>query len=221
MKIRIPIPAPVAKAGPLRVAVVPRLVPAFSYGLAVAGAGISAFLVRQAFLAMTNAETAGIGAVTRGLAEANVPLLIALYLAIVSGAAGLLVLIIRMFVNTTKASPPVWFVMVTGILGLIPAGLFWWAESLVIGVFYPDSGGIVAVANMVALLLPSIMIAAPFILLLLLAISVWPVRSLSKPKWGPIVVLLMFEVALVVMAVAFQLRTSWLFQVSQAEQLLP
>lgn len=54
----------IENAGPLRVAVVPRLVPAFSYGLAVAGAGLSALLVRQVLLAMREAEAAGIGVVS-------------------------------------------------------------------------------------------------------------------------------------------------------------
>lgn len=221
MRITIPLGSPVEKPEAVRVAVVPRLVPAFSFGLAVAGAGISAMLLRQVLLAMREAETAGIGVVARSMAEATLPVLVALYLAIVVGAAGLLVLAIRMFVDTKKSSPPVWFFLLAGALVLFPVALFWWAESLFIGALYPGSGGIVTVAETLMLLLPAIMIAAPFILLLLLAISVWPLRTLGKPKWGPVAVLLMVEVALIVMAVAFQIRTSWLFQVAQAERLLP
>jgi hypothetical protein len=221
MRITIPLVAPDKNAGLLRVAVVPRLVPAFSFGLAVAGAGVSAFLVRQAFLAMSNAETAGIGAVCGAMKEANLPVLVALGLAILFGAAGLLILVIRMFVETKTASPSAWFVILAGVLGLLPVALFWWAESLVIGALYPGSGGIIEAANTLTLLLPTIMIAAPFILLLLLAISVWPVRSLAKPKWGPLVIGLIIELALIAMVVAFAMRTSWLFDVSQAERLLP
>jgi hypothetical protein len=220
MRITIPLVYPGKNADALRVAVVPRLVPAFSYGLAVAGAGISALLVRQAFLAMRNAETAGIGAVARGLAEANLPVLIALYLAIVFGGAGLLVLVIRMFVDTTTSAPPFWFFLLAGALGLFPVALFWWTESLLISGLYPGAN-IMSIAETVRLFLTAIMIAAPVLLLLLVAISVWPVRSLSKPKWGPLAALLIIEVALIVMAVAFQIRTSWLFDVSQAERLLP
>lgn len=147
-------------------------------------------------------------------------MLIALYLAIVGGVLGLLVLVIRMFVDTTTSSLPFWFFLLAGALSLFPVVLFWWTESLFIGALYPGAG-ILTVAETLRLLLPAIMSVAPFILLLLLAISVWPVRSLSKPKWGPVAVLLIVELALIVMAVAFQIRTSWLFQVSQAERLLP
>jgi hypothetical protein len=220
MRITIPLVPPDKNAGRLRVAVVPRLVSAFSFGLAVAGAGVSALLVRQSLLAMTNAETAGIGLVSRSMAEANLAVLIALYLAIVGCAAGLVVVVIRMFVDTKTSSPHVWFFLLTGGLGLLPVVLFWWTESLFIGALYPGAN-IITAAQTVSLLLHSVMIGAPIILFLLLAISVWPVRSLAKPKWGPVVVLLMVEVALIVMAVAFQVRTSWLFEVSQAERLLP
>lgn len=221
MRITIPLVSPDKNAGALRVAVVPRLVPAFSFGLAVAGAGISALLVMQAFRALRNAETAGIGAVSRGLAEASIPVLVALYLAIVVGAVGLVVLVIRMFVDTTTSSPPVWFFLISGALGILPVSLFSWGQSLVIEALFPGSTGIMSAANTLALLLPAIMIAAPVIILLLLAISVWPMRSISKPKWGPVVVMLLVELALIVMAVGFQIRASWLFQVSEAERLLP
>jgi hypothetical protein len=221
MRITIPLVAPDKNAGRLRVAVVPRLVPALGFGLAAAGAGIGALLVRQAFLAMRNAEMAGIGAVARGMAEANLPVLGGLYLAIVVGGAGLLILIVRMFVETKTSAPSVWFLLIAGTLGIVPVALFWWAESLIIGALDPGSGGIVTAANTLTILLPAIMFAAPVVLLLLLTISVWPVHSMVRPKWGPVAVLLMIEVALIAMAVALQMRTSWLFQVSQAERLLP
>lgn len=221
MRITIPLVAPDKNAGALRVAVVPRLIPAFSFGLAVAGAGVSALLVRQAFYAMREAETAGIGVMTRSLAEANLPVLIALYLAIGCGAVGLVVLVVRMSVNTTTSSPPVWFFLLAGALGILPVSLFSWAQSLMIEAFFPGGGGIISAANILSFLLPAIMIGTPFILLLLLAISVRPMRSLSKPKWGPLAVMLIVELALIVMAVGFQIRASWLFEWSQIERLLP
>ena len=221
MRITIPLVYPAKDANALRVAVIPRLVPALSYGLAVAGAGVGAWLLRQTLLALREAEMAGIGVVARSMAEANLPVLVGLYLAILLGGAGLLVLIIRIFVDIKTSSPSFWFFLFAGVLGLVPVALFWWVELLFIGALYPGSGGIMTVAETLSLMLPGIMIAAPFILLLLVAISVWPVRSLAKPKWGPVAVLVLVELALIVMAVAFQIRTSWLFQVAQAEKLLP
>jgi hypothetical protein len=186
MRITIPLVYPSKDAGALRVAVIPRLISALSFGLAVAGAGVGAVLLRQALLAMRDAEMAGIGAVTRSLAEANLPVLGGLYLAILVGGAGLLVLGIRMFVETKTSSPSVWFMLIAGTLGLVPVALFWWGESLIIGALYPGSGGIITAANTLAVLLPAIMIAAPILLLLLLVISVLPVRSLARPTWGPV-----------------------------------
>jgi hypothetical protein len=170
---------------------------------------------------MREAETAGIGVVPRSLAEANLPVLGGLYLTIVVGGAGLLVLVIRMFVSTTTSSPPVWFFLLTGAFGILPVSLFSWAQSLMIEALFPGSGGIISAANILSYLLPAIMIGTPVILLLLLAISVWPMRSLAKPKWAPLAVLLIVELALIVMAVGFQIRTSWLFEMPQAERPLP
>jgi len=52
--------------------------------------------------------------------------------------------------------------------------------------------------------------------LLLLAGSVWPLSSRSRPRWLPLVALVAVEFVLIVVAVAFQLRTSWLYQVAYA-----
>lgn len=141
MRITIPLVYRGQNVGPLRVAVVPRLVPALSYGLVVAGAGVGAMVLWRVFLAMQNAEAAGNSAVSGGMAEANVPVLVGLYLAIAGGVAGLLILIIRMFVETKTASPTFRFFLVAGILGLIPAAVVWWAESMFIGALYPDRVG--------------------------------------------------------------------------------
>ncbi|HEV2884755.1 MAG TPA: hypothetical protein VGW36_07855 [Pyrinomonadaceae bacterium] len=209
------------QAGPFQVAVIPRLVPAMGYGLAILGAGLGAMLIRRVLFAMREAESAGISAVSRAVAESNLPILVCLYAAAVIAAASVIIMVARMLTETSKASPSIWFFVVGGALVLLPVALVWWAESLLIGVFYPGSGGITAVAEMIFSLTLVVMIATPIVLFILLGLSVWPITSESKPGWGPLAGSIIVETLLIAAAIAFQIRTSWLYRVYEAETLLP
>ena len=64
-----------------RMATIPRLLARASYSLGALGASIGAFFLYRVLEAMREAESAGIGAVTGGLAESNIPVLVGLYAA--------------------------------------------------------------------------------------------------------------------------------------------
>jgi len=185
------------------------------------GAWLSSLLIVRAFQGMRYAETAGIGAVTAGMAEANPPILIGLYFAIFVGVIAIVVIVVRCFMSTTTASPSGWFFLVGGGLGFIPLVLLWKAESLLIQAISPGfRGGIVEVASTIQLCLTLTPITAAAIALILLVVSLVPLPSVLKAKrnYAPLAVLVLMEMLLIGMAVAFQVRTSWLQQVAITER---
>ena len=206
----------VEQTQPSKVSIVVRLIPAVSYLIPAVMAGVSAFLVTRVIWGMRTAEATGLAAVTAGLAEANLPLLVALYLAVLVGIAAIGFAVVRLFVPVSTASAPAWFYIVAGVVGLIPPILVWQAESVMIQRFYPGSGGIGEVASTISLLLTLAMIAAPLCAVLLLVGSVVPLRSDadSSSRSFSLVILIGVEVALITMAVIFHVRTSWLNEVA-------
>ena len=171
----------------LKVSFIVRLLTAFCYAIPALGGALSSMSLINVFQALRSAETAGIGAVMAGLNEASTPVLVSLYLGAFGAIVVIVVLIVRMMVRTKTASPPAWFFAV-GVLGLVPAGLFWKARSLVIDVLSPGSsvgeGGIAAVGAEISQWLILSVIAAPVVFILLIAASVIPFSSRSKAKWG-------------------------------------
>jgi hypothetical protein len=81
-----------AQATPSRVSILARLVPAFSYAIPMLGAALSALSLLGVIRAARNAEAAGIAAVAEGMAEANLAVVVALYLAIFVGFMGIVVM---------------------------------------------------------------------------------------------------------------------------------
>jgi hypothetical protein len=208
------------QSNPSRVSILARLIPAFSYALPTIGAALSAVLFMGVMRAMRNAESAGIAAVAGGMSEADLAILIALYLAVVVGFAGIVVAVIRTQVTTTTVSPSGWFHLIASVLGFVPVALLWQAESLLIEVLSPR-GGVVTVASRIDLLLTLTPIAATVSVLTLLAASVLPLPSGfgAKRNYASLLILVLMELALVGMAVAFQIRTSWFYRVRFTERL--
>jgi biopolymer transport protein ExbD len=111
-----------------------------------------------------------------------------------------------MITETKTASPPFWFFVVSGILWLIPAGLFWKSQMLVVEVLSPGSsisaGGIGSVGGYIAQLLMLSVIAAPIIFIILVVLSVLPFSVRSKPRLTPLIAAIAVEVLLITTAVA-------------------
>src|SRR5918999_5110864 len=127
---------------PTRVSIIARLVPVLAYALPALGAGVSAMLLLSVLRAMRNAEGAGIGAVAAGISEANIAILLTLYLAIFVGAAGVVIGLVRLFTTTVTASPSAWYYLIAGILGLMPMFALWQAQSILLdAIFSPSPGG--------------------------------------------------------------------------------
>ncbi len=200
---------------PARVSIIARLVPALSYAWPALGAGVSALLLLSVLRAMRNAEGAGIGAVAAGISEANLAILVTLYLAIIIGGAGVVIGLVRLFTTTTTASPSALYYLIAGILGLMPMFALWYAQSLLLDAIFPQSAGagISAVAGQITLFSIVAMVLGVVSILIVLASSFVPLPAIlrAKRKWAPLIALLVMETAIIAMTVVYHLRTAWLY----------
>ena len=207
--------ATIGQSGSARVSILARLVPSFSYALPALGAALSALLFTGVMRAMRMAAAAGIAAVAGGMSEANMAVVIALYLAIFVGLIGVVIGIVRAFSTTSTASPSGWFYLVAGGLGFAPMLTLWWAESLLLDVLTSRSGpGLVSVADQISTCLMLTMGLAAIGVLILLVVSVVPLPAAlrAKQKWSPLIFLVIMELALIGMTIAYHVRTSWFYQ---------
>ncbi len=129
-------------------------------------------------------------------------------------------MVIRSFLSTTTTSPAAWFFLIAGIISLIPLLLLWQAQSLLVAAISPGGGGIVHFVSNIRLCLSLTLFTSAVLVLMLLIASLIPLPKvlLSKRNWAPLVVLVLMELVLIGMAVAFQVRTSWLYQVKEMER---
>ena len=199
-----------------RVAVIPRLIVVLSYSMAALGASLSAFALFRVLRAMRDAETAGIAAVAGGIAETNVPVLVGLYFAIGGGFIAIITAAVRTVVETTTASPPAWFYFISA-LAFLSVGLLWITQSIFLSALYPGSAGISHVAPTIEILVTTTTIVGPLFAFLLFVVSVLTVKSKSQRQWPALLVLVMIQLVLIAGAIAFQMRTLWLWRVVEAE----
>jgi len=163
---------------------------------------------------MRNAEAAGIGAVSAGIREADLPIVVALYVGVVFGFAGIVIGLVRMFTTTTTATPSAWYFLITGIAGLLPVLLLWKAQSLLLGaIFERSAGGVVDVAREVSFMAIVTMLVGAVSVLILLVSAFVPLPQIlrAKRKWAPLVMLLLVETAVIAMTVLYHLRMAWLW----------
>jgi hypothetical protein len=200
---------------PPRVSILARAVPAVSYLLPALGAAVSALLLVNVMRGMRNAEAAGIAAVSGGISQANLAIIVALYLAAIIGIVGVIIGLVRMFTTTTTANPAAWYFLVTGALGLVPVLFLWQAQSLLLNVIFGRSvtGGVAEVANQFTLLTMGAMIFGVTVALILLVSAFVPLPRILRARrmWAPFVILLMMQTAIIAMTVLFHLRTAWLW----------
>ncbi len=201
-----------------KVSVLGRLVPAFSYAIPPPAAVISAVLLMDVMRAIRMAESVGLAAVAEGIAEANLPILIALSFAIAVGVIGIVVAIIRLFVTTTTASPSAWFLLIAGGLGLTPLLLLWKAESLLVEGMSGKNIASMASSIEFCLTLTIVITVAVDLILLVASLVRLPAILRAKRNYAPLIVLVLMLVAMIGMAIAFQTRTSWLHQVRLTER---
>ncbi|HKP36341.1 MAG TPA: hypothetical protein VJT71_05745 [Pyrinomonadaceae bacterium] len=203
----------VPSAPPSRVSILARIIPAMSYALTALGAAGSAYLFLGVIRAMREAEAAGIGVVSLGVSRANLVVVVMLYLAIVVGFAGIVMILVRLFVSTNTAAPSAWFYFITGVLGFAPMFALWQAQSLLLNMMFSRSGNIALLANQIIGLLMFALGVGIVSILVLIVSSVIPLPRVlhSRRKWAPPVVLVVMEIVVIVMTVLYHIRTAWLY----------
>lgn len=164
---------------------------------------------------MRNAEAAGIAAVAGGISEANVAIVVLLYLAVFVGFFGIIIGIVRAVLATATATPAGWLFPVMGVLGIAPMLALWRAESLLLDVLMSRVGpGVAAVADQISLCLYLAIGLAPFACLILSVASVVPLPAALRAtsKWSPVIFLVLVEFVIIGMTVAYHLRTYYFYQ---------
>jgi biopolymer transport protein ExbD len=189
----------------LRVSITTRLFAMVAFTIPLIGGALSSFTLMSVFKALRSNETAGLGAIMAGMKEASLPAIISLYLAAVFAFVVIVVLVVRMFVQTKTASPPFWYFVLGGILCLLPAAAFWKAQLLVFEVLSPGStigaAGISGVAADLSQLLWMSIIAAPIVFVVLLVASVVPLSSRPGRKVGSLIVATVVALSFIATAV--------------------
>jgi len=200
------------------VSILARALPAFSCCVVILGAAMSAWLIMGVMRAMRFAEAAGIGAVAGGMAEANLAIVISLYLAVFLMTVSMMVAVIRLFTPTKAASPSVIFFVIISALAIIPLTFVWQANSLLMGGLMTRANISVIAPNIQVCLVLTLVTAGLFTLILL-ALSVAPLPGFMRArlKWTPVVMLVLMEILLIALAIGFQIHMSWLRQVGIRE----
>ncbi len=199
----------------LRVSIFERLVPLTALAIASLGPGLTAIYIRSVFRALRENENAGIGAVSAGMTEANIAVVVCMYLGVLIGFAAIIVAIARMFAAKETSSPPFWFYILPTFLALIPAGLLWYLESLV---FW-----LIDIANKKSVQIPadeitathalignlSIVIIAFSIILAvaLLILAMIPFSVRSGRRIATVIFIVLIEGILIAAAIVFQMNT--------------
>ncbi len=193
----------------LKVSFTARLLTTFAYSIPVIGGALSSLLLIRVMQALAANESAGVMAVMGGLKEASLPVIVSFYLAALLGLVVIVVLAVRAFTQTKTATPSSWFFVISGILCLLPAALFWRAKWMIIEALSPGSSisasGMASVGAEVSQWLILSVIAAPIVIVILIILAVLPLSSRSGPKWFPLIAAILIEGLLIASAVALPL----------------
>jgi hypothetical protein len=201
----------------VRVSIFERIVPFAALALAAIGGAAGGWSIISLMNTLRAVENAGIAAVAGGLAEYTWFPLGFLYAAAALGVVAICVAIGRLVVETKTASPSGVSYLVLGLLSLVPLAFVWQAGSLIISVIGGTASGEPGEwGERVAAYCVYALIATPIVLVILLAWSLIPFKAKPGRRFGPIVALVVMEIALVAVAVMFQLRVAELWRINMA-----
>jgi len=180
----------------------------FSLSLAVvaAAAALTSWNLLRVMSAVRNAESSGLLPVGRGIAEANHPLLMALYI----GTGCTLVANIAYVRSFKNASPPAWLAFAASVLTLVPVLVVWQAESLMLDALPFSRDGVVANATLIQRLLMITLGGGVLVPVLLFVGSTLRVPSRSTLKRRTTVASCLLVTAFILVAIAFHLRNAWI-----------
>jgi len=178
-----------------------------SFALVASGAALSSGKLIGVMHSVRNADSSGLLSVGRGIAEANQPVLVALYVSIICGA---LAAIIRVRSAKSNPPPPAWLSLAGTGLSLFPVMVLWIAESMMLNALPLSREGVVPGASTIEQFLFVSLGGGLVLAVILLVSSILRVPSRTTPKRSFVGALLFGMSALIVAAFAFQLRNSWI-----------
>lgn len=201
----------------VRVSIFERIVPFAAFGLAALAGGVGGWMIISLMNALRMNENAGISAIAGGMAEYTIYPLVLLYAAAALGVVAICVAIGRLVIQTKTASPSGISYIVLGFLSLVPIGLVWNAGRLIISVLDGSSReGIGELGATVVEYCWASVIVTPVVLFVLLAWAVIPFKARPGKRFGPLIALVVMEIAVVAVAVLFQLRIAELWRMNAA-----
>jgi predicted neutral ceramidase superfamily lipid hydrolase len=178
----------------------------FSLSLAVVAAAtaLTSWNLLRVLRGVQNAGSSGLLPVGRGIAEANQPLIAALYL----GIACAVVTIIA-YVRSSNNSPPAWLLLAVSAVAVVPLLIVWVAESLMLNALPSSRDGVVANVVLIQRLLLAALGAGVVLSLLLLLVPTVRVSSSAAPRRTAVAVCVVVT-AFIIAVVALHLRNAWL-----------
>ena len=188
---------------PARVSIFERLVPSLGFAVAAISGVVGALMILRFFSAMREAETAGYAAFYGGVAEIEFVVGIVLVFAAVLCGVGILISIIRLFTTNTTSSPPGIFLLMLGLLSLVPPFaihyvMHWMKE--IVGSPTPTEGGISTIADTIVMVLYFAIGLAALSVISLIAFSFLPLSSKLGKKASPLICIFLVEILIVALA---------------------
>jgi hypothetical protein len=157
-----------------------------------------------------NAGSSGLLSSASWIAKSNLPVLTGLYLGIFCGVLAILVSVVR----KTTLSSSAWLLPVGSALSLFAVLVLWKAESMLIAALPSTRDGFVAGASTIELLLTMSLISGLGSVMVLLIGPIFHADSGTGRKWSPLAALFLVVAVFVTVGIAFQLRNSWLYNLS-------
>jgi hypothetical protein len=200
----------------VRVSIFERIVPFAAMALAAIGGAVGGYLIIFMMNILKTNENAGIGAVSGALAEYTTYQLIFFYASSLIGLIAVAVAVGRLMIESKTSSPSGLSYLALVILALLPVGLVWHAGGLIISVLNGTSqynigmiGASIADYSWVSVII------TPIIIFVLLAWSLIPFKAVPGRRFGPLIAVVIVEIMLVTVTIAFQLRVFELYRINR------
>ena len=191
------------QGGTVRVSIIERLVPTISYSIiAIAGAVAAMFLIFALQGIANSASSKGIGGVASDIAHASTALSAGFVLSLLAGFAAIVACGTMVFVKRTTASPSFLYLLVPGILSIVPAILAYPGIRMI--VFAPfEQTDFQTVSGTLYPRLYAAIILGILAVIASLVVSFIPSRSTAGRKFSPLLLSIVFEIAIFIVACLF------------------
>lgn len=153
------------------------------------------------------AEASGFLSVARGIAEANQPVLVAMYLGMICIGIDI---ILRVRASNTRPSTPAWLLIATLIVSLTVVVLLWTVETTMISSLWLLRGGVMPNASLIEILLGTVFGGGLAISVLVLMASILRVSGAKNGKGQYVFVATLVLILLSVGAFGFYRRNAWI-----------